>query len=350
MSSNARLIFHAKGTPWSREWRDEALLIFDRSLLKRPSMGSWIRKFPHRYGVAAGESLKEIRSFPGHIEKILKISKEIPNRRMKIVILGGGSVGDFAGFVASVYKRGVPVIQVPSTWLAAIDSAHGGKNGLNVSGTKNQIGTIHPPQEVHLVKSFLDAQPEARAIEAAGEILKVALLKGGALMRMPWDISHSSDSLWKALPTAIAGKMSIVRKDPFEQTGVRHLLNLGHTMGHVFEAEMGLPHGLAVAYGLVFATAFSRHAGECSEAAYGRMISHPLWGLFIPSPLYRECLSISVKKIESLLLQDKKRSGKGRLRFIFLKAPGKPVIREIPVREIIAEVERQKKLLRSWHG
>lgn len=346
----SRLVFHSRGTPWSPVWRDEALLIYDRRLARLKPFASWIGKFRFRYGVAAGEDLKDLRAFPRHLEKILKISSSIPNRRLRVVVLGGGSVGDFAGFVASVYKRGVPIVQVPTTWLAAIDSAHGGKNGLNVAGVKNQIGTIHPPDEVHLVKAFLAKQPSARAVEAAGEALKIGLLKGGRAARVAWNPRRSADSLWKALPVVIEGKMSVVRKDPFEKNGLRHLLNLGHTMGHVFEAERGLPHGLAVAYGLVFAVSYSRAAGLCSEAAYRRVISHPLWSLFIPSPVYLKCLSIPPARMRALLLQDKKRSAPGKVRFIFVAGLGRPQIREVAVEDLLREATRQKILLKAWHG
>lgn len=346
----SRLVFHSRGTPWSPAWRDDALLIFDQGLSRSKPMGAWIKKFRFRYGVPAGEELKDLRAFPRHIERILKISAEIPNRRLRIVVLGGGSVGDFGGFIASVYKRGVPLLHVPTTWLAAVDSAHGGKNGLNVAGIKNQVGTIHPADEVHLVKTFLATQPSARAFEAAGEVLKIGLLKGGSAARLAWDPARSGESLWKALPTVIAGKMSVVRRDPFEKNGLRHLLNLGHTMGHVFEAELKLPHGLAVAYGLVFAVSFSRAAGLCSEASYRRVIAHPLWGLFVPSPVYLRCLSISSSRIRRLLLQDKKRSGRGMVRFIFVAGMGRPLIREVAVEDLLREVKRQKILLKAWHG
>ena len=92
--------------------------------------------FPQRYGVCAGEDLKDLAAFPKHVEHLLEIAAPLPQSRLSVVALGGGSVGDFAGFFASVFKRGVPLQQIPSTWLAAIDSAHGGKNALNVGRAK----------------------------------------------------------------------------------------------------------------------------------------------------------------------------------------------------------------------
>lgn len=343
-----RILFHSKA-PWSSVWTEDSLLIYDRALDRHPASAKWIRRFPRRYGVKSGEALKDLAAFPAHVKKISRLASGLASRRLTIVVAGGGTVGDFGGFVASVFKRGVRLVHVPTTWLAALDSAHGGKTGLNVDGVKNQIGSFYPAAEVHLVKEFLATQPPARAAEAAGEVLKIALLKGGVLARRRWETEGAgTESLWTSLPAAIRGKMSIVGKDPLEKSGVRHLLNLGHTMGHVFETALGLPHGLAVAYGLVFATAFSRARGECGEAAYHRIVSHPLWGTFLPSPLYAKCLAVPPAKIRALLLQDKKRTRGRSLRFVLLKDVGRPVIREIDVDVILREVARQKKLLRRW--
>ena len=121
-----------------------SLIIVDQKVRKHPALQKWLQKFPFVYTVEAGETLKQIENFPGHIEKILKISQSISERPLQIICIGGGSVGDFAGFVASVFKRGVDLVQIPSTWLSAVDSAHGGKNALNSKSAKNQIGTFHP--------------------------------------------------------------------------------------------------------------------------------------------------------------------------------------------------------------
>lgn len=346
-----KIFRHPQKFPWKSDWKTDTLLIFDRVLLKHPATAAWLRRFPVRYPVRAGEGLKDLRAFPDHLEAIARLSSGMASRKMRIVVVGGGSVGDFGGFVASVFKRGVQLVQIPSTWLAALDSAHGGKNGLNLRGAKNQIGTIYEASEIHLVKKLLCLQPRARAFEAAGEALKISLLKGGRFSKIAWQPeSTSNESLWKELPLVIEGKMSIVRRDPLEKSGLRHLLNLGHTLGHVFEAALGLPHGLAVAYGLVFAVSFSRAQGICSEQSYEKMISHPLWGLYVPSDLYRRCLQVPPRQLESLLLQDKKRSGRQTLRFVFLKSIGRPLIRDVKVSALVAEVQRQRRLLRGLHG
>ncbi len=135
------------------------LLIYDRKLDIIPAFKKWRRQYSLVYPVSAGEQLKALEKFPQHIQKILKLTQDIPSRELSIVAAGGGSVLDFAGFVASTLKRGVKFISVPTTWLAAIDASHGGKTALNVGGTKNQIGTFYPAEQILLKKEFLFAQP-----------------------------------------------------------------------------------------------------------------------------------------------------------------------------------------------
>src|SRR5690606_36298588 len=106
-----------------------------------------------------GEELKQIKNFPGHIRKISKVLGEANHRGLTIIVVGGGSVGDFGGFVASVYRRGVNLIHIPSTWLAAVDSSHGGKTALNVFSVKNQIGSFYPAKEIYLLEPLLATLP-----------------------------------------------------------------------------------------------------------------------------------------------------------------------------------------------
>lgn len=299
----------------------------------------------------AGEDLKDLRKFPARMEKILKVSAGVPNRRLRVMIVGGGSLGDFGGFVASILKRGVPVVQVPSTWLAAIDSAHGGKTGLNALGLKNQLGTIHPPEEVWLIEPLLKNQNEERAEEALGELLKIGLLEGAAFWKkLPKKTGGLSHVVWSLLPNTIAGKMKVVRRDPFEKSGIRHLLNLGHTMGHVFEAEKKIPHGRAVGFGLIFALVYSRHRGFLKDRDFDTIVRQKLWTYFAPDQTYLELLSIPEARIRRALSQDKKSSAKGKVRFIYLNGLGRPRILETPVDDIVTEARRQRGLLRGLYA
>lgn len=309
-----------------------SLLIYDGILLQNPEARAWIEKFPARYGVASGESLKDIEALPRHLARILEIAQEIPERPLQFICMGGGSVGDFAGFVASVFKRGAELIQIPSTWLAAIDSAHGGKNALNVGNIKNQIGTFHFPAEIHLVAELLMSQPEERAEDALGEALKISLIEGGALWKK-WEKLKAWDSktLWKLLPDLIEAKYKVVRKDPLEKKGLRHALNLGHTVGHVIEAELHLSHGQSVLWGLNFALQWSQELGILKTQKLGKLG----WSVDVKSVLKE------LQEPEKYLKQDKKRVGGGKVRFVFLQKPGKTVIRAMDVSEILDEIQRQ---------
>lgn len=309
----------------------ECLLIYDRKLLKE--WGAWIRRFPQAYPVSSGEQLKDLREFPKHVEKLMKISADLSPKTMQVVAFGGGSVGDFAGFFASVFKRGVSLIQIPSTWLAALDSAHGGKTALNVRSVKNQVGTFYPANQIFLVSSVLEKLGPGRFQEAWSEAIKVALLDSPALAGK---VQKATDAkkLWKLLPALIKAKLKIVRRDPFEQKGIRHLLNLGHTVGHVLEAELGLSHGLAVGYGLRFALNWSKSQGLLAK-------NFELHG--IPGSTDLAVALRKVRQARQLLMKDKKMGVGGRIRFVLLKRPGLPVIANPTVHEILQEIERQKR-------
>jgi len=309
-----------------------SLFIFDDILLTKPHFKAWIAKFPFQYPVSSGEKLKDLVTFPIHIEKILSIFENVPERPLQIVCIGGGSVGDFAGFAASVVKRGVDLIQIPSTWLAAIDSAHGGKNALNVGKIKNQIGTFYFPQKIYLVQELLNTQPEERTQEALGEALKISLIQGKSLWKKYLETKKwNSETLWKFLPDLIEGKYQVVKKDPFEKKGHRHILNFGHTLGHVLEAELGTAHGHAVLQGLRFSLVWGQERKILKDQSL----------LFLPG---LPEIQTSLKKLKDParhLSQDKKRVSGKKIRFVFLKSPGKTVVQSVTVPEILHEVKRQ---------
>ena len=207
--------------------------VVDRSLLSLPLVKEWLADFPSYWAVDAGEKLKDFTHFPRLLEDLSHAYTEAEGRfadaRPGVVALGGGTVGDFVGFVASVYRRGIPLCHIPSTWLAAVDSAHGGKTGLNLKGYKNQIGTFYPAQKVYLVKNLLLQQPQDLVQSAWGEWVKTALLGGGefyqALKKLTLDPAHSASRLYDLLPEALAVKYQVIKEDPREQSGYRQILN-----------------------------------------------------------------------------------------------------------------------------
>ncbi len=321
--------------------RNKDLLIIDSHVLQKNLSIANDWKFV--YLVSGGETLKDLAHLPEHYLNILKTWQTPISRKSRIIACGGGSVGDFAGFIASTLKRGVELIHVPSTWLAAIDSAHGGKTALNVGGIKNQVGTFYPASHVYLVRSLLTTQPDERASEALGELLKMALLDKKQLLV---DIASSADLsradlVWKYLKPAVDLKYQIVLQDPLEQSGVRKILNLGHTLGHVLESHFLKPHGDCVLQGLMFALEWS---------FYKKILSQPDW---IQILMVLRVLNITrwteqpgykpvPRELAQLLLQqDKKINSDGSVDFVFLEAPGKPRVQAVQVMELLSEAERQ---------
>lgn len=313
--------------------KTDFLFIVDRKVLgMNPALKEWLKPAPHVYAVEGGEGLKDLEHFPSHLQNIFKILAEHNHRGLSIVAIGGGSITDFAGFVASIFKRGIDLILLPSSWLAAIDSAHGGKNGLNLNGLKNQIGTIYHPRRVYVVEALLRSQSEAQIEDALGEFYKMALLTKKAWGKQFISTAplRPADYL-RFLPEAIAEKYAIVSKDPLETKGIRQILNLGHTLGHVIELEQKIPHGRAVAIGLKFAIEFSHDKGHLKTKTLS---------LLKAAPLYRHLESLrfqplTEKKFRAALLQDKKRKSTQLIQFVFLKDLGAPILIDLTINDLV---------------
>ncbi len=336
-------VIHMESLPDPKEVGAGNLLIYDEVLesVGAGALSGWLAGFPVRYPVQAGESLKDLAGFPRHVEKLLTLLAPLPASQLAVVALGGGSVGDFAGFFASVFKRGVSLMQIPSTWLAAIDSAHGGKNALNVGLMKNQIGTYCFAKRVYLSRAILALQPEERVREAFGELAKTAILDGGAWVKELIESPLTGgELLWRFLFDAVSVKGRVVAKDPFERLGVRQTLNLGHTIGHVLETVHALPHGLAVAQGLYFALNFSLERGLLPIAEHQHLLDF-LRDRFALDDRVAALQKIPPPQFLSLLTQDKKRSTSTAVRFVFLRALGRPEVAEVSLSELLNEAIRQ---------
>jgi 3-dehydroquinate synthase len=332
-------ILYSQALPKVSRFSEETVLFYDSVLLKNPSFKNWLKSFPYKIALKSGEALKTIESFNLVLNKISKLG--LPqSTNLTFVAVGGGSVGDFVGFMASVYLRGRRLVLLPSTWLSAVDSAHGGKNGLNFLKTKNQIGSFYPAEKIYIVKDLLLMQPSERMTESMGEIIKIAVLSDQKLFSQ-LEGRVSQEALYKKLPQIISLKYKIVNRDPLEKKGTRRLLNLGHTMGHVFESYYGWPHGVAVLLGLQFAARWSLHRGLISTKDFFK-ISMLMDSLELKQDLNTALQKIPTQKIQSLLLKDKKLTGKARLDFIFIKKVGSCVRESVLVDQIIAEVQRQK--------
>ena len=249
------------------------VVVYDRRLARMPEVRDWLERFPLRYPVSAGEGLKSADRFPRHARRLLAMVPDATRANTTLVGLGGGSVGDFTGFAASVLKRGVGLIHLPTTWLAAIDSAHGGKTALNVDGVKNQLGSFYPADAVVTARSILETLSPTDTLSGLGELIKISVIAGGRLFDgLSTNLPVSPARMWRLLPLAVDAKLRVVDSDPMERSGARRVLNLGHSLGHVLEAHAGLAHGIAVALGLRFAIEWSVERGRLGRDEADRIL------------------------------------------------------------------------------
>ncbi len=316
---------------------EKALVIYDILLSEIPEFKKWLSQFENCHAVMAGEALKSIKTFPEHFSAISDKIPEVSKKALKIVAVGGGSIGDFAGFFASVYKRGVQLVHLPTTWLAAIDSAHGGKNALNSTIAKNQIGTFYFPEQVIICKSILSHLPEDQVLSGFGEIIKMAMIAGDPIWSsLPTKESISVDKLWSIIPDIVDQKYKVVAEDPFEESSIRQILNLGHTIGHVLEKRFDLPHGVAVAQGLHFTLDWSYEKKYLVKLNYDTMKDY-LSSYFV---CIKEKLSEHLTKEAALklLLTDKKLDLDKKINFVFLKDIGEPKVEAVNVVNIISKL------------
>lgn len=253
-----------------------------------------------------------------------------------VIALGGGVVGDLAGFAAAILRRGVDFVQVPTTLLAQVDSSVGGKTGINSPQGKNLIGAFHQPVLVIADTAVLDTLPPRQFRAGYAEVAKYGVLGDAAFFT--WleanhaDISKGGAARDHAIATSCRAKAAIVSRDERE-TGERALLNLGHTFGHALEAATGfsdrLFHGEGVAIGMVLAAEFSASLGMMPHADAARIERH-LAAAGLPTHLHdiagfaQEGLA-DADALMTLMAQDKK-VRRGKLTFILLEAIGRAVI------------------------
>ncbi len=315
------------------------IVMYDVQLRKAvPGFSEWIAKFPHAFSLTAGEKLKSLKSFEKVVERVQSRVGESVTRDWTVVAIGGGSVGDFAGFFASVYRRGLRLVHIPTTWLAAIDSSHGGKTALNLNGTKNQIGTFYPSNETIFVNSILSCLPTENAVDAVGELAKIALIDGRTWtrgLRRPLGAGDRAMSklLWQSLRGAVDSKLRIVRRDRFETNGQRQILNLGHTFGHALESELGFSHGRSVGLGLLFAIDVSESLASISASRASDLRS---W--LSNLGIRREAGGrdrLRRARLQTLLRRDKKRDEGNFVWFLVIRRLGKVERRLVDISQIL---------------
>ncbi len=258
-------------------------------------------------------------------------------RGTPIIAFGGGSVGDVTGLAASLFKRGCPVIHVPTTLLSQADSAIGGKTAIDAAGQKNLVGTFHMPALVVADPSLLDTLDPRQLRTGYAEIVKYGLIddpaffgwceaNGAAL------IAGDREARLHAIATCIRAKARFVTADPFDRNGQRALLNLGHSFAHAIEAEAGigrLLHGEAVAIGLVLAFRLSVRLGLCPEGDALRLAAH-LRGVGLPTGLDQVGLARSGPALVEHMRNDKK-NRPGGFTLVLAHGIGRATVAPVPV-------------------
>jgi 3-dehydroquinate synthase len=260
-------------------------------------------------------------------------------RDSRVIAFGGGSVGDLAGFTAGCFLRGVEFVQIPTTLLAQVDAAIGGKTGVDLPGGKNTVGLFHHPRQVICDTALLPTLPREELRSGLVEVLKMAALLDPDLFGL---VEQSLGLLLEGDPAALgpvvaaaaAAKIAVVERDPRE-AGERRLLNFGHTLGHAVEsasAYAGLRHGEAVGYGILFALRLARRRGL--PAAVAARIHALILRLDLP-PLP----PLAARELIALMARDKKARESG-LVWVLPADLGRGFMAEgIPDSEVLAELE-----------
>lgn len=296
--------------------------------------GTKFPKFP-TYCVEPGEGSKSLEVCGVLYQWLLEMGAD---RNSFILGIGGGVVCDLAGFIASTFMRGVDFGFVATSLLAQVDASVGGKNGVNLNGYKNIVGTFTQPKFVICDINLLSTLPKEEYLNGFAEIVKHTLIADAQMFK---HIEQNIDDLKtfnpnileKLVTHSVKIKASIVQADEREKN-LRKKLNLGHTWGHAVEKETGLPHGKSVSIGLEFAARFSAERGLLENRDYMRLMN-VLRDLELPI-----CIKVSPKRIFEVLTKDKKKSVDS-VDFIFMKGIGEVVIENIKLNEIQNFIEHK---------
>jgi len=270
--------------------------------------------FENKLVLEAGERSKCLGNYGKVVEKLAEVN---PN---SVVAFGGGVIGDLVGFAASTYKGGIEFVQVPTTLMAMVDSGIGGKNGVNVGNIKNCIGTIYQPEKILIDPVLLKTLPPEEVASGYAEIIKYFALFGKPDLK--------SEVGMPLISECCAIKARVVEKDE-KDSGYRHILNLGHTVGHSIELLYGLRHGEAVAIGLVKELEMGEKMGLVERGK--TKVIRGLLELKGLSTKFRK--DFDVDKIVELMRCDKK--GKGKIVFAFNEQNYNVVVDEKTVRGVL---------------
>lgn len=265
--------------------------------------------------IEPGELSKSVTTATELWERMLALGAD---RKTVIVAVGGGVIGDLAGFIAATYARGIPFFQVPASLLAQVDSSVGGKVGINLPDAKNMVGAFLQPRGVLIDTATLQTLPDHEYRSGMAEVVKYGVILDAGFFEF---LESSTKQILQRDPAALRPmiarccrlKADVVEQDERETTGLRAVLNYGHTIGHALESLTGygtLSHGKAVAIGIVFASRLAEQLGRIDAAATARQVK-----LLADLGLPTELPDVDVDEILRAMMRDKKVEH-GQLRFV----------------------------------
>ncbi|RKY31891.1 MAG: 3-dehydroquinate synthase [Candidatus Omnitrophota bacterium] len=284
--------------------------------------------------VPDSEKSKSIQQAYSIIRELAKYDKK---KRIFIIAFGGGVIGDLSGFVASIYKRGLPYVQVPSTLLAQVDSAIGGKTAVDLNEGKNLVGAFYQPKLVFSDVSLLKTLNPRQIKSGLAEVVKYGMIKDrGLFLYIEKNYKKILSLKEKKLEFIVAAcskiKAEVVRRDEREEKGIRTILNFGHSIGHAIEAASGYKgynHGEAVAIGMLVACDISKSLGMVNEKVCLRL-EKLIKQLGLPTAIK----GIKIKKLFTAFYRDKKFIG-AKNRLVLLKNIGKTkIVSGVPLKVI----------------
>ena len=278
------------------------------------------------YVFPAGEVSKSLEELG---KLVAFLAEEGVTKTDVVVALGGGVTGDLAGFASSVYLRGVPYVQMPTTVLAAVDSSVGGKTAVNLPQGKNLVGSFYQPKAVICDINTFETLPEKVYSAGLAECIKYGMIKSEPLFSMFLEPKESVKAkMEKIVADCVAMKAEIVQKDEFDE-GVRRLLNLGHTAGHAIEACSGYEtsHGEAVAVGMLMAARIAEKLRFCSKPC-SEILKEALERQGLPTSV-----NLTPKELAKAALSDKKRKA-DEIALILPKKTGKCEVYTVRVEEL----------------
>ncbi len=323
-----------------QKWASRYICITDSQVL--PLHGEQVRQTLREKGLKidminfpAGEASKDIKTVLHICDQLMAMGAD---RQSALIALGGGVVGDITGFVASIYMRGIPYIQVPTTLLAQVDSSIGGKTGIDLPFGKNLLGTFYQPKGVFIDLCFLQTLEPQEMKNGLAEVVKYGIIDDPGLFsiletKAQAIIDQDMDLLREIVIRSCRIKKGVVEIDEQEK-GMRRILNFGHTIGHAIETESGytIPHGDAVSMGMVGATVLSERMGYLAASDCSR-ITALIRTIKLPDRIPR---NLSPEGIFGHMKGDKKKSG-DTLNLVLLKKIGIPFVTNGVPEQLIRE-------------